>query len=219
MELHFLNIALHVVAGASALGCGLAAMAVVKGGRLHRSAGRAFAGFGAFVLITALIGVTVFDGPAPLAAALLAVAYQYLSSLRALAMKAKGPGWIDVGLAVAGFVACVYYWRTMGEGTPSWSPAIGYSTLGPVVVLIVYDLSRHAWRDAWLRHVRPFDHGVKMTNVYFGMLSAGVGNTFRDFHPWSQLLPTALGLIVVVALVLAHVKRRRDHACPARAIH
>jgi hypothetical protein len=46
-----------------------------------------------------------------------------------------------------------------------------------------------------------------MTNVYFGMLSAGLGNTLREFQPWSQLLPTALGLLVVAALVLTHMRR------------
>jgi hypothetical protein len=208
VDWHFLNIVTHVIAGMISLTCGLAAVTTVKGGGPHRLAGRVFVGFGAVVLVSALFGVVVFDGPAPLAAASLAAGYQYLSGLRALALKTQGPGWIDFALAVAGVTACGFYWLTMGAGTRSWSPEIGYGALGFVGAVIVYDLSRYAWRGIWLRHVRPFDHGVKMTNVYFGMLSAGIGNTMRDFQPWSQLLPTALGLFVVIGLVLAHLRKR-----------
>lgn len=208
-DLHQTNIVVHVIAGAAALACGLAAMMAVKGGVLHRGAGRIFTAFGAVVLVTAFFGVTMFNGPAPLAAASLAAGYQYLSSLRALALKTKGPGWTDFSLAMAGLAACGFYALTMGPGSPSWSPEIGYGALAFVLAVIAYDLSRHAWRDAWLRHARALDHGVKMTNVYFGMLAAGVGNSLRDFQPWSQLLPTALGVFVLMALIASYLRRKR----------
>jgi hypothetical protein len=211
-DLHLLNVLTHVGAGVAALAFGLAAMIAVKGAALHRRAGRVFAGAGAIVLITAFVGVAVFGGPAPLAAASLAAGYQYVSGLRALAL--GRPGWADFALAIAGLAACAFYWLTMGSGSQSWSPEVGYATLGFVGAVIAYDLSRYAWRDTWLRHVRPFDHGVKMTNVYFGMLSAGVGNTLRELQPWSQLAPTALGLVVVTALVGAHLRRRRVRSLP-----
>jgi hypothetical protein len=207
IDLHLSNIVVHVVTGATALACGLVAMAAVKGGAAHRRAGRWFTAVGAIVLVTALIGLAVFGGPPALAAAFLAAGYQYVSGLRALALKTKGPGWIDFSLAIAGLGACGFYAMNMAPGSPSWSPAIGYGALGFTAAVIAYDLSRHFWRDAWLQHVRPFDHGVKMGNVYFAMLSAGVGNTLRDFQPWSQLVPTAVGLVVVIALVVAHRAR------------
>lgn len=206
---HFANVLTHVICGATALACGAGALMSVKGGGPHRLAGRFFVAFGGVVLITALIGLTLFGGPAPLAAASLAAGYQYLSSLRALALAKKGPGWVDFGLALGGLAACGCFALAMGSGTRSWSPALGYSTLGVVSAVIAYDLSRHFWRAAWLRHARPLDHGVKMTNVYFGMLAAGVGNTLRDFQPWSQLLPTMLGIPVLAIVVASYLRRDR----------
>jgi uncharacterized membrane protein len=209
LDSHVSNIALHVVTGCGALACGILAMVTLKGGATHRLAGRLFVAFGAIVLITAFIGLAVFGGPAPLAAAFLAAGYQYVSSLRALALNTHGPGWIDLALAGAGLAACGFFAAKMGPGSPSWSPEIGYGAIGFTTAVIIYDVSRYAWADCWRTHVRSFDHGVKMANVYFGMASAALGNSLRDWQPWSQVLPTFLGVGVVVALVLAHLKRRR----------
>lgn len=212
MTPHEINVVAHVSAGALALLIGLAPLLSAKGGARHRGFGRAFVVAGAVVLATALIGVVFFDPLPPLIAASLAAGYQYLSSLRALALKDRGPGVLDALLALTALGGCAALYAFMGPGTSSWTPAIGYSTIGFVGAVAVYDLSRHLWSGAWRRHARPLDHGVKMTGAYFAMMSAGVGNIFRDAQPWSQVGPSALGLIAIVALTMAFLRRPRVSA-------
>ncbi len=213
---HVLNVWLHIAAGATALAVGAIPLLSAKGGRLHRTTGKVFVAIGAVVLGTALVGNVLYDPPAPLVAATMAAGYQYLSSLRALALRVRGPGWIDAILALAGLAGSVALLVYMGSGTKSWSPAIGYSTLGFTSAIALYDLSRHLWRDAWLSHARPLDHGLKMTGAYFAMMSAGVGNVFSDFQPWSQVGPSMLGVIVMIVLTVAYLTRKaRPGVTPA----
>lgn len=208
LDPHILNVWTHVTAGALALALGLAPLLSAKGGKLHRAFGGVFVMVGAVVLGTALVGNVFYAPPAPLIAATMAAGYQYLSSLRALALRRRGPGWIDAALAVAGLAGSAALLLYMGSGTKSWTPAIGYSTLGFVCVVALYDLSRHLWREAWLKHARPLDHGLKMTGAYFAMMSAGVGNVFQDLQPWSQVGPSAVGTIVMIVLAVMYFSRR-----------
>lgn len=198
MTPHEANVYLHVGAGALALFVGAFALSAQKGGARHRLAGKIYAVFGAFVLGTATIGNIFFNPPAPLVAATLAAGYQYISSLRALSLRGRSPTGVDALLATAGLAACAALYFSMGPGTPSWTPTIGYSTIGYVAFIALYDLSRHFWPGYWSRHARPLDHGLKMTGAYFAMMSAGVGNVFRDYQPWSQLGPSILGLAVIL---------------------
>ena len=217
MAPHILNVWVHIVAGAAALAIGAIPLLTIKGGILHRRAGIAFVSIGAVVLGTAFIG-DVFNPLAPLIAASLAAGYQYCSSLRALSLRDRGPGWVDAFLALSGLGGCSALLAFMGPGTASWTPSIGYSTIGYVAVVALYDLSRHLWRRAWIAHARPLDHGLKMTGAYFAMMSAGVGNVFRDLQPWSQVGPSMLGLVVMIALAIAYVARGGMGGRPAVAL-
>jgi hypothetical protein len=217
LSLHTLNVVLHVLAGACALAVGSIPLFTSKGGRLHRRAGRIFVAIAAVVLATATVADLFFDPPGPLIAASLAAGYQYLSSLRALRLRDRGPGWPDALLALAGLAGCAALFMLMGPGTTSWTPAVGYSTIGYVAFLAGYDLSRHFWRSAWLAHVRLLDHGLKMTGAYFAMMSAGVGNIFRDLQPWSQVGPSALGFMVMIVLTIAYARRGAERWRPRAA--
>jgi len=195
---HQANIALHVATGALALLIGALPLLTVKGSKLHRAAGRVFVAFGAIVFATAFVGIVWFTAPPPLVAAFVAASYQFASGLRALQMRTAGPGVFDATLAIAGLGACVWLDLFMGPGTASWTPAIGYSTIGYVAVVAVYDLSRLAWRETWRRGAWRLDHGLKLTGAYFAMASAGVGNIFRDAQPWIRPMFAAHAPVCVV---------------------
>lgn len=203
-----LNVAVHVTAGALALAVGLVPLFSTKGGPRHRRWGRVFVVVGGIVIGTAVIGLLIASPPMALVAATLAAGYQYVGSLRALSLRDRAPGVVDAALACTALgLAAVLLYR-MGPGTASWSPTIGYSTLGYVAALVVYDLSRHFWPRVWLRSARPLDHGLKMTGAYFAMASAGAGNVLRDRQPWSQLLPSMIGTVVMLALWIVYVRGR-----------
>lgn len=207
-NLHHLNTLSHIGAGGLALLLGLLPLLSRKGHRLHRLSGWMFVAAGLVVLICALIGVVVYPRPGPLVMVTLSASYQYLSGLRALPRFHTAPSWLDTVLALAALTGCGMLLSRMASGEASWSPAIGYSTLGFLVVVALYDLSRPLWVAAW-RRIRAIDHGLKMTGTYFAFASAGLGNLARDWQPWSQIGPSVLGLIVMLLLLSRYIRDNR----------
>lgn len=214
MTPHDIDRTIHVAAGVLALGFGLAPLLTVKGGPLHRRFGAITVWLGGLNLVAALVAVALFAPPPALVAAFVAASYQYLSSLRALALRNRGPGWIDAFLTLGGAAACVWLYVTMGPGTRSWSPVIGYSTIGYTACLCAYDASRYLWSRVWST-IRPLDHGLKMTGFYFAMASAGAGNLLRNYQPWSQVLPSLIGMAVMILLAALYLAGSR-RAAPGR---
>lgn len=215
MSWHQLNVGAHIAMGVFGLLVGLLPLCSRKGSMIHRRAGRLFVYLAGVVLTTAVIADVFFPVPMTLVAVTLSAAYQYVSSLRALHLRTSPPGLFDAGLAVATLLACGFFVMSMGKGNASFTPAIGYSTIGYVAMVAIYDLSRGFWGAFWLQRVRPLDHGLKMTGVYFAMLAAGAGNLLRGLQPWSQILPSILGTLVVVLLAVRYIGRWR--AVPATA--
>lgn len=205
---HPMNLAAHVAAGAIGLGIGLVPLASTKGGAAHRLWGRRFAWLAGVATATAALAVTFGSPPGTLVAVTLSAGYQFVGSLRALALRDRGPTWIDATLALAAISVSALLLVRMDAGSASFPPAIGYPTLGFVLAVALYDLSRHAWADLWRRRARPLDHGLKMTGVYFAMASAGAGNLLRGFQPWSQVLPSSIGMLVMIALAVANLRAR-----------
>jgi hypothetical protein len=199
---------IHIAAGVIALMIGLVPLLSAKGGRAHRRFGHVAIGLGAIVLVTALIGVVFDDAPMALAAVTLSAGYQYVGSLRALALRDHGPGWIDALLACLAVVLAAWMLIQAKPGSDSWPPALAYGTLGYLATVVIYDVSRHAWPRLWLRRIRPLDHGLKMTGFYFAMASAGAGNLLRDWQPWSQLLPSSIGLVVILIFAILFFRRQ-----------
>lgn len=207
---HALNILVHVLAGAAALVTGLVPLLTRKGSVRHRRGGWVFAVFGGLVVVSSLTGVVVFDHPDALAAAALSVAYQYVGGLRSLSRVGAGPDRLDAAMAVGLLVGAGALMLRMGPGAPPWTPTLGYSVLGFVSMVALYDLSRHFWAATWRTHVRPIDHGLKMTGAYFAMLSAGLGNLLPALSPWSATLPSVLGTLVMIAFGVTYARRRLD---------
>lgn len=210
MDIHTANVFIHIGVGGLALAVGLIPLFAKKGGVLHRRWGRVFIALAAINLFTASIGAIFFEAPGPLIAATMSAGYQFLSSLRALVLKDRGPGLLDAALALGGLALGGWLLTNLGKGTASWTPAIGYSVVGFAMAVAFYDLSRIFWRDLWLAKVRMIDHGVKMTGAYFAMMSAGFGNIFRDWQPFSQFGPSILGTLLLPLLIWSFVRRRRN---------
>jgi len=202
IDAHALNILTHVATGGLALLIGLLPLFSRKGVPLHRWSGRATAGLGLVVLFSAALGVILFQPPAPLVAATLTAGYQYLSGLRSLSLTRRGPRLPDTLLAILGLGLALLVAVQMGKGSASWTPAIGYTTIGYLLTMTVYDLSRPLWVGVWYRRVRPLDHGVKMIGFYFAMLSAASGNLLEAWQPLSQVLPSAMGVATMVGFVI-----------------
>lgn len=205
--MHHLNILTHVAAGTLALLLGLFPLLSKKGSLVHRISGWLFVVAGVVVLGCAVIGITLYPQPVPLMMATASASYQFIGGLRALP-RFRTPGWFDSLLALAALALCAVLFQVMSRGNASWSPAVGYGILGFLGFVAVYDLSRPLWRRAW-QDIRTLDHGLKMTGAYFAMASAGAGNVLRGGQPWSQLLPSAMGILVMVLILARAVSKRR----------
>lgn len=214
--LHTANVALHVVAASFALLAGVVSLFSKKGGPAHRRAGKYLLPAAIVAAVTAVIGVIVDPSRPALTAITISATYQLVSGMRALWLRGRGDrplGLFDAMIAVSGFGAALWLLFTMGPGTPSFTPAIGYSAVGYVTLLCCYDLSRYAWQETWKRKVWPIDHGLKMVGFYFALVSAAAGNLLRDFQPWSQVIPSAVG---VAALLIFAAQFFRREAAPAK---
>lgn len=208
MQANDINLVVHIGMGVAGLVCGLWPLLSSKGGRIHRRSGRVFVVMAGAVLGTAILADVFFDVPKALIAATLAASYQYVSSLRSLALRTRAPSAVDTILALAALTGCAWIALSKSSGTASWPPMIAYSTAAYVACIALYDLSRPFWAAYWLRHIRPLDHGLKMTGCYFAMLSSGSGNLLKHAQPWSQIVPSSLGIIVMIAMLVGYLSRR-----------
>lgn len=209
MQANDINIAVHVGTGVLGLAVGLIPMFSAKGGRIHRRAGKIFLVLAGIAIATAALADLLLLQPLALIAATLSAGYQYLAGLRALHLRHRGPGVLDAVLACGALIGCAWLVMALGPGraSASWSPAIGYAIVGYLGAVALYDLSRPFWARYWLRRIRPLDHGLKMTGCYFAMLSAGAGNSLRAWQPWSQIVPSSLGSLVLIVLAIVYLRR------------
>lgn len=204
--LHHTNILIHITAGSIALLLGLAALVSYKGGKFHRKSGDLFLGCLAVVILTGLIGVFVFRRNTFLLVITVLSGYFGFSGYRALKMKSGRPGVLDNMVAVAS-LACVgyflYYFRSIGM---IWSPVIIYSTVGTLVVVIVYDFARYIlprYGQIWL-----YEHIFKMIGAFTALLSAFSGTVFYRYQPYSQFLPSVFGTVLQIGFIVYYATVR-----------
>jgi hypothetical protein len=208
--LHTANITIHVIAASFALLVGLASLFSVKGGASHRRAGKYLLPAAVIAATTAVIGVIVDSSRPALTAITISATYQLVSGMRALwlrGMQDRPLGVFDAMITIGGLSAALWLLLSMGPSTSSFTPAIGYSALGYVTFLSCYDLSRFLWQKLWKRKVWPIDHSLKMVGFYFALVSAAAGNLLRDFQPWSQVIPSVLGVIALIVFATFYFRR------------
>jgi hypothetical protein len=46
-----------------------------------------------------------------------------------------------------------------------------------------------------------------MVGFYFALLSAAAGNLLRDFQPWSQVIPSVIGVLALIAFAMLYFHR------------
>lgn len=209
---HLFNLAIHVGAGIAAIGLGMLLLAGAKGTPVHRRQGRLFVLLTLFVCATGAVG-NIFFRFVPLFAILtLLVAYQLLSGWHVVHTRAAGPDRIDallaVGAATAAFGMLPALRQTAGEAAAA--PVVVMSTLGALALLLAYDAARWCFPRRWHAVLWRYEHIYKLVASLFGMLSAATGNLVRAGQPWSQLLPSLLGMVVVALCI------RRAHGARAR---
>lgn len=209
---HLSNLALHIGAGIAAIGVGLLILAAPKGTLQHRKRGRLFVMLALGVCASAAVGTLFFRFIPTFAVLTLLVSYQLLSGWHVLHTRAAGPNLIDALLT-----ACALAWvlRLLpalfgGGGMAGAAPGVVHASLGTLAMLLAYDAARWCFPRHWHALLWRHEHIYKMVASLFGMVSSAAGNLLTAGQPWSQLLPSMLGLIVIGVLVWREARLQRS---------
>jgi hypothetical protein len=205
--LYHFNIFVHVLFGSLALLVGPGPMLTAKGGATHWRLGRGFSCLATVILATAVLGLAVFNFRPFLTVIVLLSVHQAYSGYRALHTRATGPTLCD-GLFSAVFLLGGVGFLLLPRIALVWSPVAMYSTLGCLLAMTTYDLSRFGWRrGAWL-----YEHIWKMVSTYSALLSAFTGTVLAAYRPYSQFLPSVLGTAVALGFMAYAYRQRRGQA-------
>lgn len=194
---HWANLIVHVGAGAIALAIGFFLLASRKGTARHRRWGRKFCYFTLVVCLSAAVG-TIFFRFIPLFAVLtILVPYQLVSGWRCIYTQDRGPSAIDGAWT---FIALVFAVALVPIllAAPGGGKIVVYSSLGALAAILLYDTARWLFPRRWFGTLWRYEHSYKVISSLFAMLSALVGNVVRVGQPWSQVAPSALGMLAVV---------------------
>ena len=206
--MHLLNIAIHIACGIAAMAIGFLILATKKGTARHRRLGRRFAWLTLAVCATGVVGNLLFRFMPLFAILTLLVTYQFIGAWRAVVTKARGPALPDAALtaaaAIAGFILAPIVLLATGG-----SPMVIYSTFAALAVVIGYDTCRWLFPARWHAPLWRYEHVYKSIAALFAMLSAATGNAIRFGQPWSQLLPSALGMATICWMMWITWRRQR----------
>ena len=193
--LHFANIAVHVAAGTIGLGIGFTTLAKTKGTSAHRRLGRLFCYATLVVCGSATVGLIFFRFIPVFAVLTVLVLYQLVSGWRSVYTQDRGPSGIDaVWTLLAALCSAALVPVVLGAG----SDIVVRSSLGGLAAILAYDTVRWAFPRHWYRALWRYEHGYKLIASIFAMLSAFVGNVVRIGQPWSQIAPSAIGIMVIL---------------------
>ncbi len=208
ITLHSINIIIHVFCGTIALLLGVIVLISKKGKRLHKKTGRIFLGFLIIVIITALIGAIVFRGNSFLLVLTILSGYNGFSGFRTLKTKSNKPKLLDVWVALLSLGIGLYFMDYMKSTELFWNPVVIYSTFGALFLVVGYDLMRYlipskSYKALWL-----YEHIYKMINAFTALLAAAVGTILPNYQPYSQLLPSVFGTLLVVGFIIYFYRKR-----------
>ena len=203
---HWTNIGLHIAAGTLALALGLLAITVSKRGRLHRKFGRAFLYCYAAVIVSAVVGLMVFDFRSFLAVVTLLSVYDAFSGYRALQLRGRRPAAIDQIASLIGFAVPWLFVAVMHRLHRPWSPVLSWSILGGLLLVSGYDLLRNLLPVSYLKRTWVQEHLFKMMGCYIAITSAFAGTVFVRYMPLSAILPSVVGELVVLGFLIAGLR-------------
>ena len=207
---HSINLVVHISAGSVALLLGIVALLTRKGGTTHRKIGNTFLFLLTFVIITGLIGVFIFGRNTFLLIITLLSAYYGFSGYRILQLKSNNPKPIDIVAPVICLLALayfLYYFKGIGM---IWSPVIIYSTVGTLISIIGYDFIRYFIPAKKYQRMWMYEHIYKMIGAFTALLAAFTGTVFESYQPYSQIMPSVLGVLLQIGFIAYFYKKNNQ---------
>ncbi len=97
----------------------------------------------------------------------------------------------------------IYYVKQIGL---FWTPVIIYSTLGALFTVITYDLLRYLIPASKYGKLWFYEHIYKMIGAFTALLAAFAGTVFVSYQPYSQVLPSAFGVVLQIFFLTYYFK-------------
>lgn len=205
--MHLANIAIHVTAGSIALAVGFLILFREKGTTAHKRLGTAFIWLTLVVCATAAVGTIFFRFIPAFAVLSLLVPYQLLGGWRVARAQGAGPSLVDAAALLAA-VSIALPLSIEVLDRPGRLTTVDYSAVAALWLILVYDAVKWIFPRRWHHSLWQFEHAYKMTASVFAMLSALTGNVVRVGQPWSQMLPSVIGLVVIAYFFLRLARKR-----------
>jgi hypothetical protein len=202
---HIANIVVHVVAGVTAIVCGTVAVVSRKGGSVHVRVGWIFIFAYVVLVVTAVIGVLVFEFRSFLAIATVASSYDVFAGYRSLRLRGRRPRFGDLVLSSVALLAPLAFVFAIRALHKPWSPALTWSVLGGLMGLAAYDLVRVVLPQSWLRRVWLQEHLYKMMAAFIAAAATGATTIFPYWAPWSALVPVIAGEVLTIYFLFAYL--------------
>ena len=200
---HIANIMLHIVGGSAAIIAGFIAIVSRKRGLLHARAGMIFVYAYGIVILTAVLGVVVFEFRSFLAVATIASSYDVFSGYRAVKLRGRRPAPIDRAVASIALLSPVLFISAIRFLSKPWSPILTWTILGSLLLMSAYDLLRGALPADWLQRSWVYEHLFKMIWAFDALTATFAATIFPHFQPWSSLIPNFAGIAVIIGFFVA----------------
>jgi uncharacterized membrane protein len=215
---HFTNILIHAGAGFIAIVIGFVILSIAKGTTLHRRLGKIFGYLTLVVCCSAITGLVFFRFLPVFAVITALVLYQLVGGWRSAHTKQQGPAIFDAIWTLLAIAVTLYLIPIVLSHISS-AKAIAYSTFGALATILIYDAIRWCFPRSWHQQLWRYEHSYKLLSALFGMLSAFVGNVVRIGQPWSQLVPSLMGVMVIGYFFCKLYKEDRKRLAQKSAQH
>ncbi|MBB5638772.1 uncharacterized membrane protein HdeD (DUF308 family) [Pedobacter cryoconitis] len=200
--IHHINITIHVIAGTLALIAGIAAALFYKGSQKHIRFGKYFMWMIVLVILTGLIGVFVFKRNNFLLVITLLSGYNCFSGIRTIRLAGKKPRLIDYVIPIIVILSALYYLYFIITLGLYWPAVIIYSTIGALLLITIYDLSRAFLPVSLLKKAVTYEHTYKMISALAAISSAFSGTVLPQYKPYSQFLPSVIGITLIFTIFM-----------------
>jgi uncharacterized membrane protein HdeD (DUF308 family) len=195
--IHQVNIAIHAVLGTIAIVIGLFAIIYNRKVALHKKLGRYFVYLLTVVVSTGFIGFFFFRQDPFLLMLTLIATYVGFAGFRNIKLRENRSTIWDAAVALGSLmIASIYLWKLVNSQT-HWNVSVVSSTFVALGLVTTYDLVKFFFLHNYLKKWWLYEHIYKMISAFSALLSAFSGNVLRDFHPYSQVVPSAFCTVMI----------------------
>jgi len=163
------------------------------------------------VVATAITGIVFFRSNPFLLILTLIAGYVGFSGYRTIRLRERRAQPIDI-LAAVGALGGMGWFVIIAKQSGQWSPVVVYPTLSALVVVAGYDLLKRLFFFNRLKTWWLYEHIYKMLSAYSALLSAFSGTVLIAYRPYSQIVPSALCMVLMIIFIWQRVWKQRQAA-------